>query len=796
MLSIALPMHGVGHANYYLDLAQKDYYTAEGNDPGTWFGRGAAKLGLQGVVDSRPYERALLGRSPDGQHDLVQNAGDPRRQTAWDLTFSAPKSVSVLWALASDDVREKIEAAHRQAVETALTFLEQTTGLTRRGQGGKRMEKADLVFALFPHFSSRALDPQIHTHALLINLAVRQDGTTGALWSMEFFRAKLAAGAMYQVGFAAGLREGLGLVTEPARIGFQVAGVPKHVCRGFSQRGEAIRAILDERGNHDARTAKQVTLDTRPGKHNVRRDQLTASWHSRAEAMGFEASRVAGFLHQGRATACSQRELEQRFHEEAARLSNQERTPGRLRGLAAGLAVEMGANAQQFRPLLRFIPSREMDPPRGESVTKSAAEPRQPEGQAHAATTSDHGSANAAQPRQEQRPNSNDAQATQSEQTSAAQSKTMSGEAMAAAGDHSQARREENSNDASSQGNKGHDTRTNAAKSSRSNRAQVAGKTEEAREAEPSAAAAAEATDASDAQREQPGGHTTANNRAKQGPSQTAEPPSRSTRDKARQQREQQHRASAGDESSGKAQQRQGRSKGHRRTQPRTKSRVQRNSEWLRRLDPRLAATEADRKRLFFAWKEAMANGKAEELFEHARSGVARRQAARNNQFARAFDDCVHPIPAAAQTRQRLTFHAVKLAVEHKADSRSLYETLRDMRPGAERGVISIQWQRLFPAAPKWSPARYWKAPRVVVGRAKARPARWGAIVWQGGYRSLELRVQKRMLFPDAPKLSPARHWSLPALRLVSKSASLSQAVRPDQSRKSKDKDQSQSQSH
>ena len=234
MLSIALPMHGVGHANYYLELAQKDYYTAEGNDPGTWFGRGAAKLGLQGAVDSRPYEQLLWGRSPDGRRDLVQNAGDPHRQTAWDLTFSAPKSVSVLWALAPKDVRAELEAAHRQAVEVALKFLEETTGLTRRGKGGARMECADLVFALFPHYSSRALDPQVHTHALLINLAVRHDGTTGALWSREFFRAKMAAGAVYQVELAAGLRERLGLVTEPARIGFQVAGC-RRTCAGSSR---------------------------------------------------------------------------------------------------------------------------------------------------------------------------------------------------------------------------------------------------------------------------------------------------------------------------------------------------------------------------------------------------------------------------------------------------------------------------------------------------------------------------------------------------------------------------------
>jgi conjugative relaxase-like TrwC/TraI family protein len=113
MLSITLPMHGVGHANHYIELAQKDYYTAQGNAPGAWFGRGAAKLGLTGEVDSQAYAQLLWGRSPDGRRELVQNAGDAQRQTAWVLTFSAPKSVSVLWALGSDDVHGHIKAAHR-----------------------------------------------------------------------------------------------------------------------------------------------------------------------------------------------------------------------------------------------------------------------------------------------------------------------------------------------------------------------------------------------------------------------------------------------------------------------------------------------------------------------------------------------------------------------------------------------------------------------------------------------------------------------------------------------------------
>ena len=135
-----------------------------------------------------------------------------------------------------------------------------------RPSGGARLEQADLTFATFLHKTSRALDPQLHTHCLLINLAVRIDGTTGALWSKEFFRAKMTAGAIYQVQFAFGLNRDLGLSIQPDRIGFQVAEVSRELCRALSKRRQAMEAELDQRGARDAVTAKQVALDTRPRK--------------------------------------------------------------------------------------------------------------------------------------------------------------------------------------------------------------------------------------------------------------------------------------------------------------------------------------------------------------------------------------------------------------------------------------------------------------------------------------------------------------------------------------------------
>jgi conjugative relaxase-like TrwC/TraI family protein len=111
MLSISAPMKGAGCGNYYLKLAREDYYGAE--QPGTWFGHGADLMQLAGTVKKSALHHLLEGRSPDGKQAWVQNAGDPHRQSAWDLTFSAPKSVSVYWALAPEDLRLQVEQAHQ-----------------------------------------------------------------------------------------------------------------------------------------------------------------------------------------------------------------------------------------------------------------------------------------------------------------------------------------------------------------------------------------------------------------------------------------------------------------------------------------------------------------------------------------------------------------------------------------------------------------------------------------------------------------------------------------------------------
>ncbi len=744
MLSISLPMKGVGHANYYLELARQDYYTAEGNEPGRWFGRGAEALGLRGAVASQPYENLLRGRAPDGRKALVQNAGDPDRQTAWDLTLSAPKSASVLWALGSEEVRAQIEAAHQRAVEAALAFLEETVGLTRRGKAGARFERADLTYATFTHYSSRAHDPQLHTHCLLINMGVRADGTTGALWSKEIFRAKMAAGAVYQVQLAAGLRQELGVVTQPDRIGFQIEGVPKPVCRLFSQRHQVIEAALDKLGVHDAVTAKAVTLDTRPGKVNVRREDLLASWRSRAAALGWGQAQVVSLLHRGQARPCNQWQLERRYREEAEKLPSDKRTLGRLRGLAAAVAVELGADARMFRPLLRHIPGGALGPIE-RRAGKTAARGKQTS--ARAADSADR-----------------------------ARTDTPTTGVRADAPSEPGPTRTPNSQPASG----GPGSERSGAGSTRS---------------------------------EQGEEHRTQSSQADAGGGATADARHQTQANSQRRSRSQKRTGQSGRRHSGKmtganrdTRQQQRRDRKHwQKTRRRQQAREGaaspedqrlKNALLLARLDPGHVTTPKERKSLYFAWKEVMESGKADELFRCEPFIDSPRQARRNHQFVRAFEQQLTRMPDTAQTRQALTYHAVKQAVECRANSRALYETLSTMRPAAERGLVSVQWRRLFPEAPGWSPVWRLKAPVIVLGRARDWPRRWDKILWREQYGRVEARVQRRRLFRKAPKWSPVHGWSLPALRLILKPASSAHPVQTTTPSQKANKDQGQSQSH
>lgn len=285
-----LSLTSIRSKEYYIDLSSEDYYLDGGEPPGKWHGQGADALALQGQIHPGHFHQVIDGFMPDGSGKLVQNAGAPKRQPGWDLTFSAPKTVSVVWSQAEKETRHSIQEAQEKAVRKALDWLE-SESVTRRGKGGHIKEPARLIVATFEHGTSRAQDPQLHTHCLIMNAAVRQDGTTGAIESQQFYRNKMTAGALYRAELAKQLEERLGLQVIKKgnqRNLFELRGVDPALAEEFSKRREEIQAALDASGNSSAKAAEIATLDTRHVKGHMAREELFAEWQSVGAAFGYQ----------------------------------------------------------------------------------------------------------------------------------------------------------------------------------------------------------------------------------------------------------------------------------------------------------------------------------------------------------------------------------------------------------------------------------------------------------------------------------------------------------------------------
>jgi len=215
-------------------------------------------LSLNGPVVRSEFEAALNGIDPKTGERLTSLGGRQKSHSAgWDMTFSAPKSVSVLWALSDPDKRAGIERAQRSAVAVATKHLEQTAAFARRGKGGAiREATAGLLMARFDHHTSRDLDPQLHTHVFVFNFAPCKDETWGAIVSRELYKAQKQAGAIYREALATEL-ERHGYALERSANSFRVIAIPRSVERAFSKRRQAIEAAAEA---HGYRTPKGMEM--------------------------------------------------------------------------------------------------------------------------------------------------------------------------------------------------------------------------------------------------------------------------------------------------------------------------------------------------------------------------------------------------------------------------------------------------------------------------------------------------------------------------------------------------------
>lgn len=293
-----LSMAALKSERYYLDLAREDYYLKGGEPPGVWLGAGAARFGLSGKVDNAHFQSLYRGFSPDGSNPLAGNARRATHHPGWDLTFSAPKSVSVLWSQLGPERKQAIQEAHLAAVSSAIQYLEARASFTKRGGGGVQIERVmGLVVAAFEHGTSRAQDPQLHTHCITFNVAPRADGTTGTLVGRALFRAKMAAGALYRAELAHRLHAEFGLAIQPTSSAFELGGVPEELVRRFSSRRTEILQAMSRLGLSGAQSAAKLNLTTRTVKAHIARELLFEDWQRTGASCGFTWAEVDRLFH-------------------------------------------------------------------------------------------------------------------------------------------------------------------------------------------------------------------------------------------------------------------------------------------------------------------------------------------------------------------------------------------------------------------------------------------------------------------------------------------------------------------
>ena len=299
MLSIGAM--GGGQAAYYVDLAREDYYRQGGEPLGTWYGRGTQDAELVGVVAARALNRLFDGFHPTTNRALIQNAGAKDHQPGWDLTFSAPKSVSALWSQADPETRLVIQQAHQAAVKAALSYLESEVAITRRGKGGHLKEAAHLFIAVFEHGTSRAMDPQLHTHCLVLNVCTREDGTSGTIESKPLYEAKMITGALYRAELAAQLTQHMNLTAERKGSFFEIQGVPTSLLTALSKRRAEIEELLESKGYDSPEAAAVAALLTRGVKGHVPREELFATWQETGRSLGWGPEEAAKLLQEAQA---------------------------------------------------------------------------------------------------------------------------------------------------------------------------------------------------------------------------------------------------------------------------------------------------------------------------------------------------------------------------------------------------------------------------------------------------------------------------------------------------------------
>lgn len=285
MMSFKSISNATQAAQYYEDLAVEDYYELGGEPAGYWLGQLQSLLYLSDRVQTGELGKMLQGYHPITGEALASNAGTDHK-AGWDMTFSAPKSVSVAWALAQEETKVAIQNAQKKAVKAGISFLEKYA-FSNRDRGEMSGSINQVIAVAYEHSTSRSQDPQLHTHVLVANLGLRVDGSACAI---DFdSRWKLAVGAVYRAELAYELQQ-LGFqIEQDVKKSFSINGIPQKLCDAFSKRRQAIVEQAEKYGVTSSQGMQIATFATRENKiGEISRSKLFQKWKSESIALGYQ----------------------------------------------------------------------------------------------------------------------------------------------------------------------------------------------------------------------------------------------------------------------------------------------------------------------------------------------------------------------------------------------------------------------------------------------------------------------------------------------------------------------------
>lgn len=299
-------LKGAAAGRYYTEHLPS-YYLKGDEPPGRWWGRGADRLGLHGEIDSDAFLAVMAGRDPGTGRVLGRRFGEGSVR-GYDATFSAPKSVSVLFAVGDLQLRREVTEAHDRAVGAVLGWVESRAHTRMRRHGHIVCVDAEgIMVGVFRQHTSRRLDPQLHTHAVIANRVPAPDGRWLALDARTIKLDQRTLSALYHANLRAELTRRLGVAWQAPENGIaEIADFDPAVLAEFSQRTSDVqRRLVEKLGRFRTglgreptprerwRLEREAAVDSRPSKAGgVTATGLREQWRERLEALGHVPERL------------------------------------------------------------------------------------------------------------------------------------------------------------------------------------------------------------------------------------------------------------------------------------------------------------------------------------------------------------------------------------------------------------------------------------------------------------------------------------------------------------------------